>query len=172
MPNTPTPEVEAPEVEAKGQTSATLTVEFARQRDAEGNPIAVTTTLLSGTANAEQRKARNTLALTTAGLIGGTFTPLPLADSDAGVALRKSLTPQRMAVLVDCAEGWSYNEMADRLHLSVQTVKKHCANLYGIFGVHTKVECVVEAVRAGILPPLPAPSTPRRRRAARPTTED
>ena len=52
-------------------------------------------------------------------------------------------TPQRLEVLADLMAGWSYTEMADRQHRSVDTVKKHCANLYSEFGVSSRVEAVM-----------------------------
>lgn len=146
-------------------TTVTATVvDLAQQRDAteEGGDAAVTTlrTLMRGTATQAERKARNLLALRTAGLVGS-VTPV-----DLGIPAR-AITAQRAEVLADLAEGWSYTEMAQRQHRNVATVKAHCGNLYRLFGVSSRVECVVQAVRGGFLPaPVdPDAPTPRRRRS-------
>jgi LuxR family maltose regulon positive regulatory protein len=43
-------------------------------------------------------------------------------------------------------------EIAERLILSDQTVKRHLANIYQKLGVHSRRQAVAEAVALGLLP--------------------
>ena len=148
---------------------------YAEQRDetdASGDAARVTVrTLMRGDATRDDRAAHVYAALVAAGLVGDVpTTPLPRTLGQDGAYSQRlydrTFTPQRMAVLQCFAEGQSYTETARSLHLNVATVKSHTGNLYRIFGVASKVECVLAAVRAGVLsaPPAPggtpAPATP------------
>jgi DNA-binding NarL/FixJ family response regulator len=120
-------------------------------------------TLLRGDATAADRKAAVVAALRQAGLVRGGFTPSPsrfvvVGENEEMVEREwaKDLTPQRIEVLTAFYDGLSYTETAEATHRSVGTVKAHAENLYRLFGVTSKVECVMEAVRAGVLPPPPA----------------
>lgn len=149
--------------------------------DASGDAARVTyRTLMRGDATTADRQAHVLAALEAAGLHAGiTVSPLAAHLNDDGSlnekAVTRTFTPQRMAVLTAFSQGLSYTETAAALHLNVATVKSHAGNLYRIFGVSSKVEAVMLAVRAGVLPsPLPAPvvedapvARPRRTRARR-----
>ena len=139
---------------------------YAEQRDetdASGDAARVTVrTLMRGDATRDDRAAHVYAALVAAGLVGDVpTTPLPRTLGQDGAYSQRlydrTFTPQRMAVLQCFAEGQSYTETARSLHLNVATVKGHTGNLYRIFGVASKVECVLAAVRAGVLPAPPAP---------------
>lgn len=125
--------------------------------DASGDAAGVTVrTLMRGDADYTARQAHAYAALAAAGLVGPIdTTPHPRSLSAAGVWDSKrhaqAFTPQRLAVLGCFAEGWSYTETAERLGCSVPTVKSHTGNLYRLFGVSSKVECLIAAVRAGVL---------------------
>lgn len=173
-------------------TDATRTIVAAATErdatDASGDAARVTyRTLMRGDATTDDRKAHVLSALQAAGLHAGIqVSPLAAHLNDDGTlnekAVTRTFTPQRMAVLTAFSQGLSYTETAAALHLNVATVKSHAGNLYRIFGVSSKVEAVMLAVRAGVLPsPLPAPEAdpepapaprPRRTRARRtPVTE-
>lgn len=148
-------------------TTTALNVTLANQRDVADTSadaaVSVTRAMQRGTATHEDRHQRNLLALRAAGLVGE-VTPVPIEGQ------ARAITPQRAEVLGDLLAGYSYTEMAARQHRKVDTVKSHCANLYRIFGVSSRVECVVEAVRAGVLP-APAAEAPARATKARKATK-
>jgi DNA-binding NarL/FixJ family response regulator len=172
--------------------AATVALALAGERAEGGTAHAAATPLYTG--GSEDRRAHALHALAAAGIVAGAPVPLvrrtldgaPVRDDDGNVmvwdtespAYRRHFTPQRLAILATMAEGLSYTETADRLHLNVGTVKSHRRNLYRTFGAHSGVECFVEAVRCGVLPhPLaeveeaPAPRPRRNRRTAAPAAE-
>lgn len=61
------------------------------------------------------------------------------------------LTPREMEVLKLLAEGVSNAAIAERLVLSLHTVRNHVQNVIGKLGAHSKLEAVANAVREGIL---------------------
>lgn len=137
-------------------TSTATLVTMAHQRDEDGNSPARIGALMSG--DQADRLASIIAAVQQAGL-GGTPTPVPVEGL--------SFTPQQFEILDLMAQGCSNTELARATFKSVQTVKSHQGNIYRKLGVHTRVEAIIEAVRAGLLPsPAPAPRRARRPRAA------
>ena len=61
------------------------------------------------------------------------------------------LTPREMEILRFLAEGLSNAAIAERLVLSLHTVRNHVQNVIGKLGAHSKLEAVATAVREGIL---------------------
>jgi len=61
-----------------------------------------------------------------------------------------SLTPREREVLSYLAEGVSRREVAERMHLSANTVRSHLQNLMAKLEVHTTLEAVALARRAQI----------------------
>lgn len=59
-----------------------------------------------------------------------------------------TLTPREREVLSYLAEGIGRREVADRMHLSANTVRSHLQNLMAKLGVHTTLEAVALARRA------------------------
>ncbi len=57
------------------------------------------------------------------------------------------LTPREMEVLQALAEGWSNKEIAERLHMSVDTERTHMMNVLGKLGVHSRLQALLFAVR-------------------------
>lgn len=146
-------------VAPRGTLSVAVTQSFASHRVAgEGEPVATTRALMSGTATRADRQARIHEALHEAGLVGS-VTPV-------GEAPR--ISPRQTEVLMGITEGLSNTELARALFMDVNTVKGHQGNLYRKFGVNTRVELVIEATRVGILAPIPGAPRARRPRAARP----
>lgn len=72
---------------------------------------------------------------------------MPAADR----SLFDLLTPREHEVLTLLAEGLANRDIAGRLVLSVRTVDTHVHNLLIKLGVHSKLEAVVKAMRAGVL---------------------
>lgn len=63
------------------------------------------------------------------------------------------LTKRQLEVLTLLAEGRSTNEIATELSLSTTTVRNHVACLLAALGVHTRLQAVVAAMRAGLVDP-------------------
>ena len=67
-------------------------------------------------------------------------------------ALIEPLTDREVEVLLCLAERLSNAEIAQRLFISLPTVKSHTRNIYGKLGVHNRREAVARARTLGILP--------------------
>jgi DNA-binding CsgD family transcriptional regulator len=64
---------------------------------------------------------------------------------------RESLSPREAQVLDMVARGFTYGEVAQRMGLSLSTVRTHVRNIYGKLDVHNKTEAVFEARHLGLL---------------------
>jgi DNA-binding NarL/FixJ family response regulator len=62
-----------------------------------------------------------------------------------------SLTPRELEVMQALAEGLSDMEMADRLYVSVGTVRNHVARILVKLGVRSRLQALVFAARLGIV---------------------
>lgn len=62
-----------------------------------------------------------------------------------------TLTPREQEVLELAAQGLSAAEMADRLSISLPTVKTHLHHVYDKLGVGGRTRAVAEALRRGLL---------------------
>ena len=69
--------------------------------------------------------------------------PRPSADHD--------LTTREVGLLGLLAEGHSYQGVADRLFISINTVRSHVRNLYDKLNVHSRSQAVHKALAGGIL---------------------
>lgn len=69
--------------------------------------------------------------------------PPPRPDHD--------LTRQEVRLLGLLAEGYSYLGAADRLHVSINTVRSHVRNIYEKLHVHSRSQAVHQALQRGIL---------------------
>jgi DNA-binding NarL/FixJ family response regulator len=69
--------------------------------------------------------------------------PVPGADYD--------LTPREREVLELLVGGHDFKEVADRLVVSVYTVRAHIRNIYEKLHVHSKSQAVAKALREGLL---------------------
>ncbi len=61
------------------------------------------------------------------------------------------LSSREKEVLTSLAEGNNYQEIADRLFISVDTVRHHIRNIYKKLHVHSQSEAVAKAIRKGII---------------------
>lgn len=66
----------------------------------------------------------------------------------------EALTDREREVLALMAEGLSNQAMADRLHLSLNTVRNHTRNVLGKLDAHSKLEAVSIATRRGLIAPI------------------
>jgi LuxR family maltose regulon positive regulatory protein len=81
---------------------------------------------------------------------GERFTKTPL-HPDAYV-LVEPLTKRELEVLRLVCEGFSNQEIAEKLVITMSTVKKHTGNIYGKLGVSSRAQAIVETHRLGLLP--------------------
>jgi LuxR family maltose regulon positive regulatory protein len=79
---------------------------------------------------------------------------VPAARSKPSPDMIEPLSEREREVLQLIAEGLSNREIAQRLFLSVSTVKVHTYNIYGKLNVHSRTQAIAEARALGILSPL------------------
>ena len=63
----------------------------------------------------------------------------------------EQLTPREMQVLKALAEGLSNKEIAERLHMSVDTERTHMMNILNKLGVHSRLQALLFAARHGLV---------------------
>ncbi len=62
------------------------------------------------------------------------------------------LSARELELLGLIAKGLSNQEIAAKLHLSLNTVKVHCSHIYGKLGVNSRTQAAAKARMLGILP--------------------
>lgn len=75
-------------------------------------------------------------------LAGGVFMP-PLTGSEEGNL--PNVTPRQRQILELLAQGKSNKEIANKLHISSNTIKNHLAKLYEQFSVSNRTQAVMKA---------------------------
>jgi LuxR family maltose regulon positive regulatory protein len=78
--------------------------------------------------------------------------PVPTILSKLPSEMIEPLSEREHEVLLLIADGLSNREIAQRLFLSLSTVKVHTYNMYGKLGVHSRTQAVAKARTLGILP--------------------
>jgi LuxR family maltose regulon positive regulatory protein len=73
-------------------------------------------------------------------------------SSLAVATLVEPLTPREREVLTLLREPLSIKEIAQQLHISHATARRHCINIYGKLGVHRRWDAVAQAEEMNILP--------------------
>jgi ATP/maltotriose-dependent transcriptional regulator MalT len=73
------------------------------------------------------------------------------APGITGVRLVEPLTEREMEVLRLLDSGLANRQIADRLVITVGTVKRHTANIYGKLGVETRTQAIVRARSLGLV---------------------
>ena len=61
------------------------------------------------------------------------------------------LTEREMSVVLCLAQGFTNEEIANRLHISVHTVKAHLEAIYDKLGVSNRVQAAIKAVVIGLI---------------------
>jgi LuxR family maltose regulon positive regulatory protein len=77
--------------------------------------------------------------------------PIPQATIEAN-GLIEQLTPREMEVLELLTIGDSNQTIADKLVITVRTVKKHTSNIYGKLNASSRTQAVARARELGLLP--------------------
>ncbi|MBI9072394.1 MAG: response regulator transcription factor [Melioribacteraceae bacterium] len=72
----------------------------------------------------------------------------PEAKNDS---LPHNLSDRELDVLNLLAEGNNYREIADKLFISIDTVRHHIRNIYKKLHVHSQSEAVAKAIKKGII---------------------
>jgi DNA-binding NarL/FixJ family response regulator len=70
---------------------------------------------------------------------------------EKGEGPSQQLTPREMDILWGIAKGFTYGELAERLHISKQTVPVHIKNIYRKLQANNRSEAVYEASRRGLI---------------------
>ena len=76
--------------------------------------------------------------------------PTGSGSADSGRVLG-ALTDGQREILALVSEGYSNREIANRVHLSENTVKTHLQEIFRKLGVRNRVEAAIRAVREGLL---------------------
>ena len=63
-----------------------------------------------------------------------------------------NLSPRELEVLHLIAMGLSYQEIADRLSVSLSTIKTHASNIFSKMDVKRRTQAVMLAQKSGVLP--------------------
>jgi PAS domain S-box-containing protein len=82
--------------------------------------------------------------------IVGVFGQMSDVREEAPEAPPAHLTPRQAEVLRLLSRGASTEQIADKLHLSRETVRNHVRHLLRALGVHTRLEAVAAARRIGV----------------------
>ncbi len=61
------------------------------------------------------------------------------------------LTKREIEILENIVDGFNSNQIAEKLFISVQTVRNHIRNIYTKLQVHSKSQAVVKALREGLV---------------------
>jgi DNA-binding CsgD family transcriptional regulator len=61
------------------------------------------------------------------------------------------LSEREKQVLNKLSEGDNYQQIADSLYISVDTVRHHIRNIYKKLHVHSQSEAVAKAIRKGVI---------------------
>ena len=69
-----------------------------------------------------------------------------------GLDLIEPLSDRELDVLQLIAEGFTNPQIAERLYLSLNTVKAHTRNIYGKLDVHNRTQAITHAQSIGLLP--------------------
>jgi LuxR family maltose regulon positive regulatory protein len=77
---------------------------------------------------------------------------VPHSQKITAPSLLEPLTEREIELLSLIAEGLSNQEIAQRLFISLPTVKWHTSNIYGKLGVRSRTQAIIRARSLGVLP--------------------
>jgi PAS domain S-box-containing protein len=93
----------------------------------------------------------SSVALREGGHIVGVFGMVVGREATAPPNPHPHLTPRQNQVLHLLAQGRSTSQIAEELHLSIDTVRNHIRRMLRALGVHSRIEALAVAHREGIL---------------------
>jgi PAS domain S-box-containing protein len=93
----------------------------------------------------------NAVPVEEGGRIVGVFGMVPHREATPAPHPHPHLTPRQNQVLHLLAHGRSTSQIAEELHLSVDTVRNHVRRMFRALDVHSRVEALAVAHREGIL---------------------
>jgi DNA-binding NarL/FixJ family response regulator len=79
------------------------------------------------------------------------ITSFQLYDNRNSIDSQFNLSNREKEVLQHLAEGSNYQEIADELYISVDTVRHHIRNIYKKLQVHSQSEAVAKAIRKKLI---------------------
>ena len=65
--------------------------------------------------------------------------------------MKKHLTEREMSVLFYLTQGLINEEIAEKLHISIHTVKAHLESIYDKLAVTNRVQAAIKAVTLGLI---------------------
>jgi DNA-binding NarL/FixJ family response regulator len=74
-------------------------------------------------------------------------------SSESAASLPKPLTPREMEILGHLALGKTNRQIANELHLSLSTVKRHLEHILPKLKVSDRTQAAVKAIELGLVPP-------------------
>jgi PAS domain S-box-containing protein len=93
----------------------------------------------------------NSVPVEEGGRIVGVFGMVPHREPIAAPSPHPHLTPRQNQVLHLLSQGRSTAQIAEELHLSIDTVRNHVRRMFRALDVHSRVEALAVAHREGIL---------------------
>ena len=72
-------------------------------------------------------------------------------EPSGGAGRSEQISPREREVLAEMCRGHSNAEIAERLHISHETVKSHVSALYRKLDVSTRAACVAAAIQRRLL---------------------
>jgi DNA-binding CsgD family transcriptional regulator len=143
------------EVVSENQTQEVQ--DFVRHMLCSGDPAEVTFDVRDPEGGTMRREI-SAAPLREGGAVVGLFgvsVPIPTQGAPTTPPADMPLTERQLEVLQLLAEGKSTAQIADELVISKTTVRNHVAHVLANLGVHTRVQAVIAASRAGLirLPP-------------------
>jgi len=114
------------------------------------------------------RQSRLARELERLGVVASPGAPLRTSASPQADDLQAPLSPREREVLERMAEGLQNKEIAQKLDISLATVRNHVHNMLEKLGVHSKLEAVSLAYRGGWVPGRPRAARLPRSRATDP----
>ncbi|MCC7244067.1 MAG: response regulator transcription factor [Saprospiraceae bacterium] len=80
------------------------------------------------------------------------FTPVAPNKTPDELMEQYGITPREMEVLALMAAGLSNQEIAERLFVSINTVKTHSSNVFSKLGVQRRTQAIQKARQTGLIP--------------------